>query len=186
MKKIIITQGNEFKVFDNDIQKDEDIFEDIYNKANEQKIQLENYTAEILRKDNQFIEPVDYLNNVIAFCGERGQGKSTAMQHFVGELGKEIGIEVLKVIDPMALEMAHNIVDIIISRLFDDFRSERKNMDKKYDLEFVQSFQKIHRNISVLKNAKRFIEREYAYDSSIQNLSDITDSMDMKKNIMER
>ena len=45
MKKIIITQGNEFKVFDNDIQKDEDIFEDIYNKANEQKIQLENYTA---------------------------------------------------------------------------------------------------------------------------------------------
>lgn len=185
MKKIIITQGNEFKVFDNDIQKNEDIFEDIYNKANEQKIQLENYTAEILRKDNQFIEPVDYLNNVIAFCGERGQGKSTAMQHFVGELGKEIGIEVLKVIDPMALEMAHNIVDIIISRLFDDFRSERKNMDKKYDLEFVQSFQKIHRNISVLKNAKRFIEREYAYDSSIQNLSDITDSMDMKKNIME-
>lgn len=184
MKKIIITQGNEFKVYENDIQRDEDIFEDIYNKANEQKIQLENYAAGILRRDGQSIESVDYLNNVIAFCGERGQGKSTAMQHFVGELRKERDVEVLKVIDPMALEMAHNIVDIIISRLFDDFRTERKEMDRKYDLEFVQNFQKIHRNISVLKNAKRFIEKEYAYDSSIQNLSDISDSMEMKKNIM--
>lgn len=183
MKKIIITQGNEFKVYDNVIQKDEDIFEEIYSKANEQKTQLENYAAGI--KDGQFIESSEYLNNVIAFCGERGQGKSTTMKHFVGELRKDSKVEVLKVIDPMALEMAHNIVDIIISRLFDDFRSKRGDMDRSDDMKFVEKFQKIHRNISVLKNAKRFIEKEYAYDSSIQNLSDITDSMEMKKNIME-
>lgn len=183
MKKIIITQGNEFKVYDNDIQKDEDIFEEIYSKANEQKMQLENYAAGIKR--GQFMEAAEYLNNVIAFCGERGQGKSTAMKCFVGELKKDDKVEVLKVIDPMALEMAHNIVDIIISRLFNDFRNKREDMKKSYDMEFVEKFQKIHRNISVLKNAKRFIEKEYAYNSSIQNLSDITDSMEMKKNIME-
>lgn len=185
MKKIIITQGNEFKVYDNDIQKDEDIFDEIYSKANEQKKQLENYAAGVLSKDGRLIESVEYLNNVIAFCGERGQGKSTAMKHFVGELRKDSKVEVLKVIDPMALEMAHNIVDIIISRLFDDFRTKREDMNRNDDMEFVKNFQKIHRSISVLKNAKRFIEKEYAYDSSIQNLSDITDSMEMKKNIMD-
>lgn len=107
------------------------------------------------------------------------------MKHFVGELRKGSKVEVLKIIDPMALEMAYNIVDIIISRLFDDFRINRGHMDKNKDMKFVKKYQKIHRNISVLKNAKRFIEKEYAYESSIQNQTDITDSMEMRKNIMD-
>lgn len=214
MRKIVITRGDEFKVYDNEITQNEDIFEEIYQKARAQAEQLMKYMAGIRKKEegegNRGQEmPSEYLNNIIAFCGERGQGKSTAMLRFVEELKKGGGrydnsqnisvpnrrMEVLRVIDPTALEMAHDIVDIIISQLFEQFRDDREldkgqgtykngNLDKSKDMELTQAFQKVHRSMSVLKNAQTFIEREYAYNGSLQNLSDITDSMELRKDII--
>ena len=146
MKKIVIVRGNEFKVYDSEIDRSEDIFEEIYQKAREQKMYLEQYSKKILglsgtengersfgvensarlSGENKSDVSSEYLNNIIAFCGERGQGKSSAMQHFVGELRREEDKEVLQVIDPTAMEMAHDIVDIIISQLFAYFRKNRK------------------------------------------------------------
>lgn len=208
MKKIVIVRGNEFKVYDSqvydsEIDRSEDIFEEIYQKAREQKMYLEQYSKKILglsgtengersfgvensarlSGENKSDVSSEYLNNIIAFCGERGQGKSSAMQHFVGELRREEDKEVLQVIDPTAMEMAHDIVDIIISQLFAYFRKNRKK-NEALDMELTQAFQKVHRNMSVLKNADKFIEREYAYNSSLQNLSDITDSMEMRADII--
>lgn len=216
MRKIVIVRGDEFKVHDNEIAQNEDIFEEIYQKAGEKAEQLMKYTAGICEKagakgqENWEREmPAEYLNNIIAFCGERGQGKSTAMLHFVEGLKAGIGgyddrldrlapygrMEVLRVIDPTALEMSHDIVDIIISQLFEQFRGDREldkgqgtykngNLDKGKDMELTQAFQKVHRSMSVLKNAQTFIEQEYAYNGSLQNLSDITDSMELRKDII--
>lgn len=189
MKKIVIVRGDEFKVYDNDISWNEDIFEDLYKKAIEQKTQLEQYGVRMqeIRKNGKEDSPSEYLNNVIAFCGERGQGKSTAMQHFVNRLAREedqtFEKEILRVIDPMAMEMAHEIVDIIISQLFERFQENRVKNEEK-DMALSRAFQKVHRNMSVLKNAKSFIEKEYAYNGSIQNLTDIMESMAMRADIM--
>lgn len=218
MRKIVIVRGDEFKVHDNEITQNEDIFKEVYQKAHIQAEQLINYMTGMREKAEGKGErnescgrksPSEYLNNIIAFCGERGQGKSTAMLHFVEELKKDSGrlngsqdirvpdsrMEVLRVIDPTALEMSHDIVDIIISQLFEEFRSDRepdkgqgtyknRNLDKGKDMELTQAFQKVHRSMSVLKNAQTFIEQEYAYNGSLQNLSDITDSMELRKDII--
>lgn len=216
MRKLVIVRGDEFKVHDNEITQGEDIFDEIYRKAGVQAEQLMKYASGMQKRaktegprDAGREMPSEYLNNIIAFCGERGQGKSTAMLHFVEELKKgggkydnsrkmdmpDIRTEVLHVIDPTALEMAHDIVDIIISQLFEQFRSDReldreqgtyknRNLDKGRDMELTQAFQKVHKSMSVLKNAQTFIEQEYAYNGSLQNLADITDSMELRKDII--
>lgn len=189
MKKIVIVRGDEFKVYDNEISNQEDIFEELYERAVLQKVQLEQYGERMEKEQAKERQdrPSEYLNNIIAFCGERGQGKSTAMHHFVDRLTREekpaCEKEILPVIDPTAMEMAHEIVDIIISRLFERFRENRAK-NEGWDMELSRAFQKVHRDMSVLKNASSFIEKEYAYNGSLQNLIDITESMGMREDII--
>ena len=186
MKKIIIERGNEFKVHDITIPMEEDIFQGIYDRAGDLKRQLSAYNDRLVRQNaDPMVNETEFLNNTIAFCGERGQGKSTAMKRFVGILEKEEeeNILALRMIDPTAMEMAHDIVDIIVSRMFEEFQNDKKNMDKEEELEFIKLFQRVHQNMSILKNAEKFIENEYQYKGSVQNLSDITDSMNMKRDI---
>lgn len=185
MKKIIIERGNEFKVHDIVIPPEEDIFQGIYVRAECLKKQINEYNDRLAsRNGDNIIDEPEFLNNIIAFCGERGQGKSTAMKHFVGDLAQEGDKAVLRIIDPTAMEMAQDIVDIIVSRLFEEFQNDKKKMDKAEELEFIRLFQRVHQNMSVLKNAQKFIENEYKYKGSVQNLSDITDSMNMKQDIV--
>lgn len=186
MKKIIIERGNEFKVHDITIPMEEDIFQGIYDRAGDLKRQLSAYNDRLVRQNaDPMVNETEFLNNTIAFCGERGQGKSTAMKRFVGilEKGEAENITALRMIDPTAMEMAHDIVDIIVSRMFEEFQNDKKNMDKEEELEFIKLFQRVHQNMSILKNAEKFIENEYQYKGSVQNLSDITDSMNMKRDI---
>lgn len=184
MKKIIIERGNEFKVHDIMIPMEEDIFQGIYDRAGDLKQQLSAYNDRLIRQNaDSVVNETEFLNNTIAFCGERGQGKSTAMKRFVGILEKEKNITALRTIDPTAMEMAHDIVDIIVSRMFEEFQNDKKKMDKAEELEFIKLFQRVHQNMSILKNAEKFIEHEYQYKGSVQNLSDITDSMNMKRDI---
>ncbi|WAJ22341.1 hypothetical protein [Lacrimispora xylanolytica] len=196
MRRIIIEQGNEFKIYDSQTEISEDIFWDQYKMANEIKDSLVTYYKKI-EADNSKKNIWEHLNNIIAFCGERGQGKSSAMIHFTYNLKNDDNIEVLETIDPTAMETVHDILDIVISRIFEQYRIDKamnqnnsqsfgenvvnQNRDQLFKMSTL--FQKVHKNLAVLKNSERFIKDEYIYNGSIQNLVDIADSMNLKNDV---
>lgn len=92
----------------------------------------------------------EYPNNVIAFCADRGRGKTTAMLSFSGALealgdpqegfsrafwgnvsGDEkplkVRFEVMAPIDPASMENSESVLQQIISQLFENFCKELKN-----------------------------------------------------------
>lgn len=193
MKKIIIEQGNEFKIYSREMDISEDIFSEQYQQANDIKDNLI-LNCEMLKKDGGSQNIWEHLNNLIAFCGDRGQGKSSAMVQFTNSLRLDENIEVLETIDPTAMETVHDILDIVISRMFEQYRKDKEQADRGEDdsrmpldrdrqLKMSSLFQKVHKNLAVLKNSDKFIESEYIYNGSIQNLMDIADSMKLKQDV---
>lgn len=81
----------------------------------------------------------EYSNNILAFCAERGQGKTSAMLSFAEALHihswtdqKISGIEdayfyIIPPIDPTVLTKEDNVVEIVLSRLYHEFNQLLKN-----------------------------------------------------------
>lgn len=81
----------------------------------------------------------EYSNNILAFCAERGQGKTSAMLSFAealqmhsGRNQKISGMEdayfyVIPPIDPTVLTKEDSVVEIVLSRLYHEFNRRLKN-----------------------------------------------------------
>jgi len=75
----------------------------------------------------------EYSNNILAFCAERGQGKTSAMLSFAEALRahsrtdkilrslEEMYFYVIPPIDPTLLEKEDSVVEIVLSRLYHEF-----------------------------------------------------------------
>ncbi len=139
---IEIIKGNEFNVINTHISENT-LFYPAYKQA---LAQLE----EILpQKPREY--SADPISNIIAFCGERGEGKSSAMKTFA-EAMKEVtspltndhkgteykteqsflerlkqiaqSYKVLTTIDPTQMESHTNILETLLSRLFFEFKEQ--------------------------------------------------------------
>lgn len=140
-------------------------------------------------------------NNMIAFCAERGQGKTTAMQSYAAYLQdrdpqkKFFGEEsidkerydfvVLDPIDPSSLDHGESIVRVLISRLFYLFSEEldhytvsrdEKEFRKKRE-EILALFQKCYENIDYLQKEKNVEEDD------LEVLAQLGNSAQLKKNL---
>ena len=171
MKEIRIEQGNEFKIYisSNDLQEKENLFYQQYEQANFLAQDLirnfpqmsETLTGNNMEKENRKDREWEYANNIIAFCGERGQGKRSAMYHFTEKYFDNEAAWILRTIDPTALEAAHNIIDIVISRLFERFQSKISRSNREVSQEekkIIELFQRVHKDMTVLKSEEKFIE----------------------------
>lgn len=192
MKEIWIEQGNEFKIYSdkNNLKKD-NLFYQQYEQANAVVQQIrEDFGKNSLKtqeKNWDGYKEWEYSNNIIAFCGERGQGKSSAMFYFT-EHFFDNSAWILRTIDPTALESAHSIIDIVVSRLFERFRVRVDEESPELAVEekkVLGLFQRVHKNMTVLKSEEKFIEREYDYSGSLMRLSEISDSLEMKTTLFD-
>lgn len=99
MKKIIRIQfGEEFKAIEH--IKENDVFAKQYETA-------EMYLNEIAKANEKLSESKEFdncVNNIIAFTGERGQGKSSAMMSFVNSIKDDERFKQLNIIDPSTFE----------------------------------------------------------------------------------
>ncbi|SCJ45182.1 Uncharacterised protein [uncultured Eubacterium sp.] len=90
--KLKINKGEEFKIAIKDIKDGDTIFYDQYKQALrmlETIVKTSHTIQEKEQKDkeeNKNWQSEDYENNIIAFCGERGEGKSSAMCTFIKSL----------------------------------------------------------------------------------------------------
>lgn len=196
MKKVIrIKQGSEFKVLKDDVKIiEDDLFYSQYESA-------KYYVSDIIKANNKetigiFDSDKEYLNNIISFSGDRGSGKTTAMKTFSYALCKntksdffknEIGnvnFCLVKAIDPSNFESIHNVLSILVSRMFKEFEKmyqedvDAMNGDLRYSL--LDNFQKVYRNLAALYNVKKYEDNEYEYEGDVQKLSNIASNTRLK------
>lgn len=159
MRKLFIESGQEFKLNIADSIDDTNIFYDEYQKA----AQLLDDMLENMMGDKGNDENLENENNIIAFCGERGDGKSSAMITFIHALKKYTQdrndrkyasffdkFENIKysdfinsiVIDPSHFDETHNILDIVLATLYQKFKSTCLNKNDMNSYEEMIDFQK--------------------------------------------
>lgn len=175
---ITIKQGMEYQSHKENIYQENSFFAQSYRHA-------ANCLQEIIDANEYFFQKLDkekklrdsrstdaiinrqllgYPNNIIAFCAERGQGKTSAMLSFAKAL-KELHMhdtcrekerfwsnyhlsdyhfEVISNIDPTTMEDQESIMRTVLSRMFNRFHSEweRRASDPDFDrrkTEFAQT-----------------------------------------------
>ena len=95
MANITIIKGEEFKIAVKEKIKKDDLFMEQYERAAGMLDKIVRTSAETQReKDLWSWKSQDFENNIIAFCGERGEGKSSVMITFVNALYQDRNNEI--------------------------------------------------------------------------------------------
>lgn len=183
-------------------EKENSIFSDVYRAF---FIELKDKLADIRREesDKKDVELRNNLNNIFAFVGDRGSGKTSCMfsvakmmeengnndQCKIPELkGYKINFSVLESIDPSFFDDRTNILDIVLGRLFSAFKEkwDLGNCDctsKKSEL--LESFEKVKQSISNM-NVKRYVNGNYiCEEDNVEKLINLGASVNLKKDIQE-
>ncbi|NBH83161.1 hypothetical protein D7X88_10500 [bacterium C-53] len=201
-RQIVIIKGEEFKLSVKDKISEKDIFYDQYISAARM---LDDIVA-VRENTSDLWCDTEYENNIIAFCGERGEGKSSAMISFVKavyECGKSGTDSVFKdcenvknayfaepiVIDPSMLDGVHNVLDIVIAKLYKKFKDMYDADNQVFDAynreKLLDQFQKVYKSVSLINNQDKMLDDEYDYEGNIGKLSKLGQSTELKKELME-
>lgn len=163
-KFIEVFKGNEYRAkIENEIHT-ENIFTNIYKDANRILIEILNGITQFNKEEKEF-NRYSYngmCNNIIAFCGKRGQGKTSAMLSYSAFLknkekfkdkeninGKiktitglmnekdkskvdDVLFSVLEPIDPSSFSSNESIITVLLSRLFYKINGSKELMDPDY------------------------------------------------------
>lgn len=204
MGKLKIYKGKEFKVCVGDSISESDLFFEEYKKAARMLDEIIEYDG---KKDCD--NEMEYENNIIAICGERGEGKSSVMLTFVKAVRKYIfsdreGKDVFGefknikhtyftepvIIDPSMFDDIHSILDVVLAKLYSKTDKMHKNMqhsDKKnyrYE-ELIAQFQTVYRYVSLINNQKQTLDDQYDYEGDIGRLSRLGDSTNLKEELTD-
>ncbi len=199
MTKLKIYKGNEFKVYVADSIDEDDLFFDEYKKAAEMLSEIVKYNK---KSDNRL--KLEYENNIIAFCGERGEGKSSVMLSFVKAMRsyastkknqkvfedfKEIENIYFSepiIIDPSLFDETHGILDVILAEIYNEFDSIRRisQVDKADEYtKMLAQFQKVYKYVLLINNQKKTLDDEYDYEGDIGRLVRLGDSTNLKREL---
>lgn len=162
MKKLIFTKGDETRPKFEDLTNAEtynsSIFSDIYDRAFSLIKEISNPARNVNNKHNR------ERNNIIAFIGERGSGKTSCLKSIYHSLNKQQGMALpipidginvsfnnkLPIIDPSYFDEQSNIIEIVIAHMFKSFKDavnrnnhnlDGDNLAKKREL--VKKFQDV-------------------------------------------
>ena len=145
---LVIEDSLNDSIFDSQYRKAQKLFDSIVNQYNE------------------------HSPNIIAFCGDRGDGKTSAMLSFVASERVKFH-HVLPLIAPSHFDEEHNIIELILGQLY---QSSMKGNDEQFE-KLMNCFAEVQRCISVLKPGK-----EQLYDR-IAEIHELSASMNLGKRI---
>lgn len=205
------------------IEKMEDVetsyFRDVYLKAFsliDKMVESSMQPFDPLRKSREFskiktTQKSEERNNIIAFIGERGAGKTSCMftvrsilEQLAFKRNEEINhlewikekiyirkthFQALEVIDPSYFEKENNILEIIISKMFKEFKNDAQNPSRRLDCEDVQYVEKKRKLIRCFQEVKDSLDeikkkRDKSNDS-IEELSKMASSLELKEQIQD-
>ncbi len=209
MKTLKIDIAKEYKLIIEEPEELKDsFFKGIYEKAAEQVAEVVIWAKSSTEKttvDNNHDtfkrEEINY-NNIVAFVGERGTGKTSAMitmaQALVkfkkkdwfdnGSAEKIEGIEYhsLRAIDPTRFEENQNIIEVIIAELFNRFVKHAENSGFNEDQEdkrkVLDAFQKVYKNLKTISDG----DVKNKYDGEpLEALSNLSEGTNLQENLSE-
>ncbi len=204
MSVITVVKGEEFKISVKEEITEDDIFINEYRRAADM---LDEITG-ASRKEKDLDKPWswkqgDFENNVIAFCGERGVGKSSAMLTFANAVCKEAGkmqgifsschnLERVHfaepiLIDPTLFDDVHNVLDIVLAKIFKKFYDKynegaQRNNDRVRE-RLLDQFQRVYRYVSLINNQKQMLDCEFDYEGNISTLTKLGESTNLKEEL---
>lgn len=204
-KLLTIIKENEFRIFVNEHIDNDDVFLEQYRRA----ASMMNEIIGASDERNHMWKDHEYENNIIAFCGERGEGKSSVMTTFVNaacnysrdvDYGDSKFFEEYRnqhmnniyladpvIIDPSTFDNVHNVLDIILAKIFSKF-------EKKYDEDntcvdsrtreaLINQFQKVYKCVSLINNQTKMLDDEFDYEGNISKLSKLGESTNLKREL---
>ena len=199
-KQLLIVYGEEFKIQVREKINEQDPFYEQYKQAT---YVLEKILRSAKRELDDSRENItEYSNNILAFCGERGDGKSSAMMSFIHELENNKHHSLLFVdaehvkktnfidsfyIDPTTLDHVHNILDIVLAQLFMRFKKkynkETWEENKKRADGLIESFQKVYKILSIVKDSNTVLQEEFDAAGSLAKLEKLSESITLKNEL---
>lgn len=202
MSELKVKIGEEYKI---KIEKGKDFESSIFNELYERaSVNINDIISQADQKRNLDIKTdfsiLDDYNNIIAFTGERGTGKSSSMVSFAEALINKNNEAVggyfkkfdniskkdflsIEMIDPSLFVEKDTLLEIIISKMFLKFQKDldfKNNSDLDYDKkrELITLFQKVFENLKTLHGDKKQI---YDYEA-IETLSKLANGTNLKEN----
>ena len=202
-KILTIVRGEEFKINVKKEIEETDIFYEQYVKA--ARILDDIAASDSMPEVKEWLK-TESENNIIAFCGERGEGKSSAMMSFINaaytsdagakrtifgdceNVKKTLFAEPI-VMDPSMFDDVHNVLDIVLATLYRKFRV-------KYDLDnqclgmnerekLLDQFQKVYRCVSLINNQAKMLDNEYDYEGNISKLAKLGESTGLRNELKQ-
>ena len=139
---------------------------------------------------------IDYNNNIIAFDGERGSGKTSCMlsvaniltsnkhERFIEQFPhlSKSSFTTITMIDPSFFDKDHNILSLFTARLYQDFlekesKPQNKNGNNPYRTELVENFITVQKNLSCIFSSKE-------NKDGLEYLVNLAASVEIKKNLV--
>lgn len=180
------------------------LFEEQYHHA---FIQLNQYLLALKEWDEHKDPDLDNLNNIFAFIGDRGSGKTSCMVsvgHALikkdqgGYTSSELSIldeykeikkakfHTIDLIDPTYFDSNNNLLSLFLAKLFASFREreskeivyfERRNQDKRNN--FLEHLAQAQEKLRLMLGAGR----DDDYENSLEHLTDLSAAVDLKNAI---
>lgn len=188
-----INLNEEYKIkIENGDQFDQSIFRDVYTAA------LNNVLEFVKQSEKDKDSKYDDFNNIIAFTGERGKGKSSSMISFrdalVNKTQKEhqpffAKVEDLKnksfaeidIIDPSLFRGGESLFEIILAKMFQKFQTQIKSPDNKISQDnrraIIKDFQDVYENLQIINSDRKEIYKK----ESIEALSKLATSSNLRQ-----
>lgn len=155
------------------------------------------YYLSALEPKNDVRFSVDHTNNVFAFLGERGSGKTSCMMSLAkhltdskqrSEWGQEYpyvskqGFEFVQIIDPSFFDDHHNLLALFIAQLYRAFQeSVERDEDKQKDIIRRQLVSKF---CSAQKHMKQMLDRDILKsDDHLEQLTALSAATQLREDI---
>jgi hypothetical protein len=178
----------------------ESIFSEQYQYAlkalnNYMSVVSPNGTRHYRNEEERFSSLTDANNNIFAFIGDRGSGKTSCMMSLAAfldkpnneilleypELKKHSNFYALDPIDPSFFDKDHNILFIILAKLFAKYKEEKKSGKKEivncYELELIRLFNDTQRDLAYIT------EKPNPDNDNLRQLESLSAAVDLKDDI---
>lgn len=217
-RQLIFTTKHEYKIVIEEPSKfQQSIFKDLYEQA-------ARHVKDILTHQSSNSSPygetsngfhntnhgreTDYFNNIIAFSGERGTGKSSCMLSFckglqayqqmkIGSVFNDTELDDFLVkynfidigtIDPSLLEDNSNILDIVVARMFERFQEYINNsnrygqyQDNEGKRNVLQAFQDLYESLKAVKKDRK----NSPFDEVLDTLHLLAEGSNIRRNFQK-
>lgn len=190
-RTITFNIGDENRIVVEDINKDiikSSIFSEPYHYILNA---LDHYFDALPDNRDDYLKGNDiWINNVFAFIGERGSGKTSCMRSIVHLLedprSSQLDNTVLKsnfyaldMIDPSFIDSESNIIGVILATLYKKFLDHSHNVNESLKFKLAESFARVQHDFC------RMMTNSTIPDDDLEALSSLSAAIDLRTSMYE-